>query len=405
LLGALAEGACEIEGFLPCNDCLSTLACVRALGIEVVSHTPRHLTVFGKGLRGLQAPAAPLHCHRSGTTMRLLIGILAGQTFGSALTGDGQLRRRPMDRVIEPLRSMGAKINLVDGAAAISIHGRPLHGQEHAPAVASAQLKSALLLAGLYADGPTVIRQPGPARDHTERMLLAMGAQLEITGLTVKLTPTSALSPCSIRIPGDLSSAAFPLVAATLVPDSQVTIVGVGSNPTRTGLLDVLQNMGGEVTIHRTRQLRNEPVTDVTIRTSTLHGVEIGGEIVVRMIDEFPALAVAATQALGVTVVRDAAELRTKETDRIRTIATGLAKMGARIEARPDGFVVAGPVPLHGAVVDSHGDHRLAMALVVAGLIAEGETTVNNAECVDDSFPGFVELMRQMGADISWQDG
>jgi 3-phosphoshikimate 1-carboxyvinyltransferase len=415
LLGALAEGTSQVSGFLPSGDCLATLACLRALGVEIETHDAT-LTVRGRGLRGLRAPAAPLNCVRSGTTMRLLAGILAGPAFGvseatldvseatldvseATLSGDPQLLRRPMRRIIEPLRRMGAEIRDTDGHAPLTIHGRPLHGCDHTLTIASAQVKSALLLAGLYADGPTIVRQPGPARDHTERMLAAMGAATETTGLTVTLAPSpSPLAPLILAIPGDISSAAFPLVAAVLVPGSEVTVEGVGLNPTRTGLLDVLRAMGAEIVLENEREESGEPVADVTMRASDLVGVEVGGDTVVRMIDEFPVLAVAATQARGTTRVRDAAELRLKETDRIAAIVAGLQALGARIDPLPDGFIIEGPTPLQGAVVNSHGDHRLAMALAVAGLIAERKVVVENAECIVDSFPGFAELMQRIGA-------
>ena len=447
LIGSLADGVSHVSGFLPSGDCLATLDCMRALGIEVETQDPTTLTIHGRGPRGLRPPAGGtavrLNCARSGTTMRLLAGILAGQTFASTLTGDEQLLRRPMRRITDPLRSMGAHIEDTEGRAPLHIHGRRLHGHDHALAVASAQVKSALLLAGLYADGPTVVRQPGPARDHTERMLAAMGAAIDVDGLIATLSPSPSLSPLSLRVPGDVSSAAFPLVAAALVPGSEVTIEGVGVNPTRTGLLDVLRGMGAEITMTASggtgeqgdkgtgrqgdketpttdgrmgqgdgirsrdfpiapgiggrehgREYGGEPVADITVRASELHGVEIGGHTVVRMIDEFPVLAVAATQARGETRVRDAAELRVKETDRIAVVSGELRKMGARIEPLPDGFVIQGPTPLRGRVVDSHNDHRLAMALAVAALVAEGETVIEGAACVSDSFPGFVELMQ-----------
>jgi len=404
LLGALADGASRVCGFLPSGDCLATLACVRALGVEVERHDDTTLTVHGVGLRGLRPPGAPLDCGRSGTAMRLLAGILAGQAFDAVLTGDGQLLRRPMGRVVEPLRCMGAKATTSDGCAPLAIHGRELHGYDHTLPVASAQVKSAILLAGLYAQGPTTVRQPGPARDHTERMLAAMGADVAVEGLTVTLTPPPLrsapphLSPLSLRVPGDISSASFPITAALLIEGSEITVEGVGVNPTRTGLLDVLGAMGADLTIDEEREQGGEPIADVTVHASDLRGVEVSGPTVVRMIDEFPLLAVAATQAHGATVVRDAAELRVKETDRIATTVRELQALGTRIEPRPDGFVVEGPTPLHGAPVDSHGDHRLAMALAVAGLIAEGETTIANAECIHDSFPGFAALMRSVGA-------
>lgn len=399
LLGAIADGTSRVENFLPAADCLATLCAVRALGIKVTlipapspsqgEGRPSTLIVHGRGLRGLQAPTAPLYCARSGTTMRLLAGLLAGQPFGSTLTGDPQLLRRPMRRIVEPLRRMDAEIEDTDGHAPLTIRGRRLRGCEHTLAVASAQVKSALLLAGLYADGPTTIREPGPARDHTERMLIAMGSELQMAEGGWRIVPGERLQALDMTVPGDFSSAAFLIVAATLVPGSEIAVEGVGVNPTRTGLLDVLQAMGADVTLRNERIVSGEPVADLVVRASALRGVEVGGDTVVRMIDEFPALAVAATQAQGKTVVRDAAELRVKETDRIATIVAELRVLGARIESLPDGFIIEGPTPLCGAVVDSHGDHRLAMALAVAGLVATGETLVQNAGCIADSFPGF----------------
>jgi len=406
LLGCLADGRSRFRGFLPSTDCLATLGCIRALGIEVEAADPRDpttLTVHGKGLGGLRQPAAPLDCVRSGTTMRLLAGILAGQTFTSVLTGDHQLRRRPMERIARPLRRMGASIDTTAGHAPLTIRGRRLRGREHFLRVASAQVKSAILLAGLHADGPTVVHQPGPARDHTELMLQAMAPDgtVEISGLSVTLAPpSSSLAPFNLTVPGDISSACFPLLAGLLVPRSEVTAEGVGVNPTRTGLLDVLREMGADLVICRTSDQGGEPVADVTVRSSSLKGTEVSGNTVVRMIDEFPLLAVAATQAHGTTIVRDAAELRVKETDRIAVIASELKKMGAQIEPRQDGFVVTGPTLLQGGHVDSHGDHRIAMALVVAGLIAEGETVLRNPACIRDSFPGFTSTLRHIGASI-----
>ncbi|MBN2002212.1 MAG: 3-phosphoshikimate 1-carboxyvinyltransferase [Anaerolineae bacterium] len=445
MLGALANGASHVRGLLPGGDCLATLACMRALGVEIEveneSVSSIDVTIHGRGLRGLQAPAAPLDCARSGTTMRLLAGILAGQAFDSVLTGDPQLLRRPMRRVVEPLRAMGADIQDTDGHAPLNIRGRALRGCKHTLAVASAQVKSALLLAGLFADGATLVQQPGPARDHTERML---GAQIangrsageQVSGLAnhesrimnqespvadpqsniqhpissiqhpllcekgvITLDPAliDYLNPLDMAVPGDISSAAFPVVAAILVPGSEITLTGVNVNPTRTGLLEVLAEMGAEIGMDNVREQGGEPVADLVVRAASLVGTEIGGDTVVRMIDEFPILAVAATQAEGRTVVRDAAELRVKETDRVAVVVEELRKMGATIEAREDGFVVEGPTQLRGAVVSSHDDHRLGMALAVAGLIAQGETVIEHAERIADSFPGFVEGMTQLG--------
>jgi len=396
LLGALADGSSQVSNFLPGGDCLATLNCLQSLGVQIDRHDENTLTIHGRGLRGLQAPAEPLNCCRSGTSMRLLTGILTGQTFTSTLAGDKQLLKRPMRRIVEPLRRMGAEIGHHDGRAPLTTHGRPLHGQVHLLPVASAQVKSALLLAGLYADGPTVVHQPGPARDHTERMLAAMGAEISERNLTVALTAVPPLAPLSMAVPGDISSAAFLLVAAVLVPGSEITIVNVGVNPTRTGLLDVLRQMGVEMSYANLREESGEPTADISVWASETHGAEIDGDTVVRMIDEFPALAVLATQAHGRTVVREAAELRVKETDRIAALVSELSKLGANIEGRPDGFVVHGPTPLRGGTVDSYSDHRLAMALAVAGLVAEGPVLVKNAACVADSFPGFGKILHSL---------
>jgi 3-phosphoshikimate 1-carboxyvinyltransferase len=396
LLGALADGMSRVENFLPARDCLATLGCLRSLGVPVAREDVTRVTVTGRGLHGLSAPAAPLDCVRSGTTMRLLTGILAGQQFDSILTGDPQLLGRPMRRIVAPLRTMGADIEDTDGHGPLGISGRRLVGRCHDLAVASAQVKSALLLAGLYAHGTTVVQQPGPARDHTERMLIAMGAKIAIEGLVVTIEPPSSLAPLDMLVPGDLSSAAFLLVAGALVPGSRITALNVGINPTRTGLLEVLADMGARLETANRREQGGEPVADVTVSAGDLRGTSIGGDIVVRMIDEFPVLAVAATQAVGTTRVHDAAELRVKETDRIATVVAELTSMGARIEPRPDGFVVQGPTPLYGALVDSHGDHRLAMALVVAGLLADGETEVRRAGSIADSFPGFLHRLEQL---------
>ncbi len=426
MLGALAEGVSHVAGFLPGGDCLATLGCMRALDIRIEQPDETTVIIYGKGLRGLQRPDASLDCVRSGTTMRLLAGILAGQDFDSVLSGDPQLLARPMRRVVEPLRAMGADIRDTEGHGPLVIHGRKLRGGEHTLAVASAQVKSALLLAGLFAGGPTIVRQPGPSRDHTERMLKAqvngkwqmadgesanrriseLSAQppLVVDGLTVTLNPAvvDRLEPLNMVVPGDISSAAFPLVAALLVPDSAVTLLGVNTNWTRTGLLDVLAAMGAEIALTNEGEQGGEPVADLVVRSAALSGTEIGGDTVVRMIDEFPVLAVAASQARGTTVVRDARELRVKETDRIATVVAELRKLGAQIEPQDDGFIVTGPARLRGATVDSHGDHRLGMALAVAGLAAEGETIIENAERIADSFPGFVGIMQGLGGDFTF---
>ncbi len=402
LLGALAEGESTARGFLPSGDTQATLDCLGAMGVEVLRHDESTLTVRGRGLAGLRPPSGPLNCGRSGTTMRLMAGLLAGQRFASELTGDPQLLERPMRRVVEPLRSMGAEIEDVDGHAPLAVGGlRPgarLAGSTHQMTVASAQVKSALLLAGLNADGDTVVKEIAPTRDHTERMLEAMGAKVQVDGLEVRLRPLRALAPLDIVIPGDFSSAAFLIAAAACSPGSELTIRNVGINPTRTGLLDVLASMGADIKICGHRMQGAEPVADLIVRGGALQAVVIGDPaLVARMIDEFPALAVAASQARGRTVVRGAAELRVKETDRIATVVTELSRLGARIESLPDGFSVIGPTRLQGAMVTSHGDHRLAMSLMVAGVLAnDGETQVYGAACAADSFPGFASLLREL---------
>jgi len=401
LLGGIAQGISVVRNWLPAADCQATLNAVRALGVKVEELSPTELLIHGVGLGGLRPAATPIDCQGSGTTMRLLAGILAGQPFSSTLDGHTGLRRRPMERVAIPLRQMGATVVTQDGRPPVTITGGDLRGIEYELPVASAQVKSAILLAGLYAKGSTTVHQPGPARDHTERMLEAQGVRIESRQNRIVLTPpTEPLSPCSLSIPADFSSAAFPLVAALLTPHASLVLEQVSVNPTRTGLLDVLGQMGAEVLRFNQSEQAGEPAADLAVRPSGLRGTEIGGDVVVRMIDEFPILAVAASQAEGETLVRNAGELRVKESDRITAVAAELRRLGAAIEERPDGFVVHGPTRLRGAPVNSHGDHRLGMALVVAGLVAEGETVIGEAEVIADSFPGFVDTMQRLGADL-----
>jgi 3-phosphoshikimate 1-carboxyvinyltransferase len=399
MLGALADGITRIGNFLPANDCLATLDVVRGLGVKI-EYSPEELLVHGRGIRGLQEPIRPLECGGSGTTMRLMSGLLAGQPFYSVLGANAQLGKRPMDRVAVPLRAMGATILGRDGGrfAPLSILGGSLKGIRYDMPVASAQVKSALLLAGLFAQGTTSVVEPVPSRDHTERMLLAMGAHITADKNIVSIEPAEHLSSLDLRVPGDISSAAFLLAAAAVVPGSGVTVPGVGLNPGRVGILNVLRRMGATLYLHNERLDNGEPVADIEIAHGPLHGTQISPEEVPGLIDELPILAVIATQAAGATAVRGAAELRVKETDRIATTVSELKRLGAKIEALPDGFVVEGPVRLVGAEVSSHSDHRLAMSLIVAGLAASGETVVHDTACIADSFPGFDRALSAIGA-------
>ena len=394
LLGALTTGTTRARRFLTSEDCLATLDCLRALGVEwrlIDEPSGTTLEVDGAGLHGLCEPEDVLDCRNSGTTMRIIAGILAGQPFTSVLTGDASLRARPVDRVIEPLRLMGAQVlgRRNDRLPPLTVRGGALHGIRYRQPVASAQVKSAVLLASLFADGETVVEEPGPSRDHTERMLTAMGADVRREGPAVSVRPVDALSAIDIEVPGDISSAAYWLVAAAAHPDAEVALPNVGINPTRTGLLDALAMMGVSLDVGEERMAGEEPVADLAVRSSRLHGIEAGGDLVLRMMDELPVLAVAAALAEGATVVRDAQELRVKESDRIASLVRELSKLGVAIEERDDGFVVQGGRPMRGVRVSGGGDHRLTMALAVAGLLTEGETIIEDGESVAVSYPGF----------------
>ena len=398
MLASIAPGKSQIRNWLAAGDTEATLASMRALGADIERQDENTLTISGGELR---QPERPLNLMNAGTGIRLLAGIMAGQPFPSVLDGSAQLRRRPMKRITEPLRMMGANIEARNGCCPLRIEPAALKGIHYELPVASAQVKSAILLAGLFADAPTTVVQPGPARDHTERMLRSMGVTIEAEGEdanTLSLIPNGRLDPLDMTVPGDFSSAAFLLVAGLLAPESDLTVTGVNLNPTRTGLLDVLRAMGGDVSISEAGEQAGEPMGDLRVKTSRLTGCEIGGETVVRMIDEFPILMVAATQAEGETIVKDATELRVKETDRIAVMAEELRKLGARIEERDDGFRIVGPQSLTGAQVDGHDDHRIAMSLTVAGLLAAEGAVVSDAACAADSFPGFAETMQQVGA-------
>jgi 3-phosphoshikimate 1-carboxyvinyltransferase len=399
LFNALARGTARVRGFLDGADCRTTLAILRAMGVRI-DETGETLTVHGVGLHALTEPANILDCANSGTTTRLLLGILAGQPFFTALTGDGSLRRRPMGRVTDPLRKMGARIDgREDGKLLpLGVRGGGLHGIEYALPVASAQVKSSLLLASLFADSPTTLAGRIDSRDHTERMLRAMGADLTETDGALTLTPGHDLTARDVEVPGDISSAAFWLVAGAAHPDAELTIEHVGVNPTRTGILDMLGLMGAEIEVRNAREVSGEPVADLTVRSSRLKGAEIGGSLIPRGIDELVVLAVAAAMAEGRTIVRDAAELRVKESDRVATVVEGLRRFGARAAAADDGFIIEGPNTLLAETQESHDDHRLAMTWAVAALIAQDreETAIHGAAAADVSYPTFWQTVAQI---------
>ncbi len=397
MLGSIARGTTTVKGFLRGEDNMATLNAFRAMGVAI-EDDGETLAIQGKGLHGLTEPGDVLDCGNSGTSMRLMTGLLAGQRFFSVLTGDQYLRRRPMKRVVGPLALMGAAIFGRDGGekAPLAIAGRPLTGIDYRSPVASAQVKSALLLAGLYAQGPTVVREPHVSRDHSERMLRHFGADLEVTADGVTIRGDRELDGREIVVPGDISSAAFFLVAGLIVPGSELLIRGVGINPTRTGIIDILTLMGGDLELLNHREVSGEPVADLLVRSSRLKGIEIDGDLIPRAIDEFPVIAVAAALAEGRTVISDARELRVKETDRIAAMAQSLRLAGASVEETEDGMVIDGKETLAGCVADSHGDHRIAMAMLIAGLAATGATTVNDTACIATSFPTFMRLLEQV---------
>jgi 3-phosphoshikimate 1-carboxyvinyltransferase len=407
LFGAIARGRTEVVGYLEGEDCLGTIAAVRALGVDVTRKAPGHYLVDGAGLDGLAEPEAVVDCGNSGTTARLLLGLLAGQPFCTTLTGDASLRRRPMGRVVEPLGRMGATVlGRRDGSLLpLTVRGaRPLRAITHVSPVASAQVKTAVLLAGLWADGPVTVQEPALSRDHTERMLAGFGARLTVSddaggGRRVSVTPGPTLRGQHLVVPGDLSSAAFFLVAGAVARDARLRVRGVGINPTRAGLLEALAAMGAGVAVHPAPGAGSEPAADLEVGPARLRGVELAGALIPRLIDEVPVLAVAAALAEGTTRIRDARELRVKESDRIAAVARELGRLGARVTEAPDGLSIEGGRPLRGAVVDSGGDHRMAMALVVAGLVAEGETVVEDTACIATSFPGFVEQLNALAGE------
>jgi 3-phosphoshikimate 1-carboxyvinyltransferase len=406
ILAAISEGKSVIRNFLQAEDPLRTLEAFRQMGVDMESDYPemppespgrvtdREIFIRGKGFSGLREPLEKIDCGNSGTTMRLLSGVLAGQPFHAVLTGDKFLKSRPMQRIITPLTEMGAVISSEkDGYPPLEIRGGKLKPINYISPVASAQVKSAILLAGLYCDSVTTVTEPGRSRDHTERMLKAVGADISINGLEVAIKGTSALKPLDLTIPGDFSSAAFFIAAGTIVPDSEILIRDTGINPTRTGMVDILRMMGAELELQNIREVSGEPVADIYVKHSQLSGVEIDGELLLRAIDEFPVLCVAASKAHGTTKITGAGELRVKESDRIASMARELQKMGVKIEEFRDGLLIEGRERLNSATLQSYGDHRIAMALLIAGLTAGGTTTVEDTDCIDTSFPGFMDRL------------
>lgn len=404
LLNSIASGTSHVSNFCEGDDRNSMLRCLRGLGAEIVEHSSCPVSesdecfrIDGHGPNALTEPSSVLDAGNSGTTMRLVTGLLAAQPAFSVITGDRSLRSRPMKRIVDPLVRMGAVImGRCDGSLApLAIRGGSLHGIEHDLEVASAQVKSAILIAGLFAEGETIVHQESRSRDHTERMMQAMGADLKADGPTLTLR-ASELSSIDVRVPGDISAATPWLVAACCHPDARIRLPGVGINPTRSGVLDVLRSMGASIKVENVREEGGEPLADLVAETSELTATEIGGDLIPRVIDEIPALALAACFATGTTVIRDARELRVKESDRINATAVGLSALGAMVEETEDGMVIRGGRSLEGTECDSFGDHRIAMAMGVAGLLARGETTVTGAEAADVSYPGFWDTLHRL---------
>lgn len=404
MFGALSEGMTEVTNFLQGADCLSTIRCFDQLGIEIDNNrSADHVIIHGKGLHGLSKPADILDVGNSGTTMRLISGILSGQSFETILNGDESIKTRPMGRIMAPLTTMGADIKSIaeNGCAPLAINSTPgrspkLTGIHYVSPVASAQIKSCILLAGLYAEGETSVTEPSLSRNHTELMLREFGATVTSKGNTAAIQPNPALKGQKINVPGDISSAAYFIAAGLLVPNSELLIKNVGINPTRDGILRVCRQMGAEIRLENLLDNGGEPVADIVVRHSALTGTEVGGDMIPTLIDELPMIAVLACFAKGRTVIRDAAELKVKESNRIDVMVDNLRRMGADITATSDGMIINGGRPLHGAVIESKSDHRIAMSLAVAGLMAEGETSILNAECVTISYPDFYNDLKKL---------
>lgn len=401
MFGAIAHGNTTIKGFLPGADCLSTISCFREMGVEILQQDDE-VTVNGKGIEGLQEPKNVLDVGNSGTTIRLMLGILANTSFHSCVQGDASIGKRPMKRVTNPLSLMGAKIDgRKEGTfTPLTIRGGNLQAIDYSSPVASAQVKSAILLAGLGAEGVTTVTEPYVSRDHTERMLEAFGVTVTREGKTVKIAGGQRLTGTDVQVPGDVSSAAFFLAAGAIIPNSKLVLQNIGMNPTRTGIIDVLIKMGANLEITPIHNRSLEPAADITIETSSLQGIEVGGDMIPRLIDEIPIIAFMATQAEGITVIKDAQELKVKETNRIDTVVNELNKLGARIEATDDGMIIYGKSKLKGSKVSSHGDHRIGMMLAIAGSLAEGETMIEDAAAVGVSYPKFFDELRRLSMDV-----
>ena len=406
MFGAIADGDTRIRNFLKSADCLSTISCFEKLGVRFEEDPEDDsVVVHGKGMRGLSAPSEVLYTGNSGTTTRLIAGILAGQSFSSVLDGDDSIRKRPMKRIITPLRSMGAEIRSMpeNGCVPLKIDPATLHGIDYLSPTASAQVKSCILLAGLYADGKTSVTEKALSRNHTELMLSGFGAQISSEkakgGWTASVLPCPSLTACDITVPGDISSAAPFIAAALIVPGSEILIRNVGINPTRSGFLEAVKQMGGDIRIQNRREEGGEMSADLLVRSCALHGIQIGGSLIPALIDEIPVLASLAAYAEGTTIIRDAAELRVKESDRIRSTTLALQAMGVRVTPADDGMVIEGGAPLHGAEVDSFLDHRIAMSMAVCALASDGPVTIKDADCVGISYPSFYIDLERLTSD------
>ena len=397
MFGSISNGLTEVTNFLQGADCLSTISCFQKLGIEI-QNTEDRILVKGKGLHGLSAPATILDAGNSGTTTRLISGILCAQKFDSVLTGDASIQKRPMGRIIDPLSQMGAHIESINGnnCAPLKITGSPLKGIHYHSKVASAQVKSAILLAGLYAEDATSVTEPTISRNHTEIMLNYFGASVTTIGKTATILPDPILTGQKVEVPGDISSAAFFIAAGLITPSSEILIRNVGINPTRDGILKVAKEMGGDITLLNERGGNGEPTADILVRSSNLHGITISGDIIPTLIDEIPIIAVMASYATGITTICDAAELKVKESNRIDVMVNNLSSMGANITGTEDGMIIEGGCDLTGSVINSHLDHRIAMSFAIAGINSFGTTTILGSECVDISYPTFYEDLKML---------